>query len=49
VDIMKNVPRDYRKVIKGATTYNNVLEVPAGWSDKNKIEIGVAVGGIGSN
>ena len=49
VDIMKNVPRDYKKVIKGATTYSKVLEVPAGWSDKNKIEIGVEVGGIGSN
>ncbi len=40
VDIAKNVSKDYRGIVKGATTYNKVLEVPAGWVDKNNIRLG---------
>ena len=40
VDIAKNVSRDYKGVIKGATMYNKVLEMPAGWTSKNNIKLG---------
>lgn len=40
VDIAKNVSKDYKGVIKGATMYNKVLEVPAGWTSKNNIKLG---------
>lgn len=40
VDIAKNVTIGYKGVIKGATTYNKILEVPANWTDKNNIELG---------
>lgn len=40
VDIAKNVSKDYKGIIKGATIYNMVLEAPAGWTDKNDIQLG---------
>jgi uncharacterized membrane protein (UPF0127 family) len=39
VDIAKNVSKDYGGIVKGATTYDKVLEVPAGWVDRNSIEL----------
>ena len=40
VDIAKNVSKDYKGVIKGATMYNKVLEMPGGWTSKNNIKLG---------
>jgi len=40
VDIAKNVSKEYKGLIQGATSYDKVLEVPAGWVDKNNIELG---------
>ena len=40
VDIAKNVSKDYKGIIKGAINYNKVLEVNAGWTDKNGIQLG---------
>ena len=43
VDIAKNVSKNYKGVIKGATDYNKILEVLAGWVDENNIELGGVV------
>lgn len=40
VDIAKRISKDYRGVVKGATVYNKVLEVPAGWVAKKNIKLG---------
>ena len=40
VDIAKNVSKEYKGVIKGATGYNKILEVSAGWVDKHGVKIG---------
>jgi len=40
VDIAKNVSKNYKGIIRGATKYNKVLELPAGWVDRNHINLG---------
>jgi len=40
VDIAKNVSKDYRGVAKGATMYNKVLEMTAGWVNENDVKLG---------
>lgn len=40
VDFAENVPADYSGRIQGATDYQQVLEVNAGWIAKNGIQIG---------
>ena len=43
VDIAKNVSHKYEGKIAGATDYNYVLEVNAGWTRFNDIKIGTKV------
>lgn len=45
VDLAKNVAYEYQGEIRGATDYDQVLEVKAGFIDRNKIEIGDEVRG----
>jgi uncharacterized membrane protein (UPF0127 family) len=40
VDIVKNVPKNFQGIIRGATEYDKVVEVPAGWVDENNIKLG---------
>jgi uncharacterized membrane protein (UPF0127 family) len=40
VDIAKNVSKDFKGIVRGATTYNKVLEIPAGWVDRSGVELG---------
>ncbi len=40
VDIAKNVSKDFRGIVKGGTTYDKVLEISAGWVERNSIELG---------
>lgn len=40
VDIAKNVAHEYQGKVIGATEYDKVLEVNAGWVRTNEIEIG---------
>lgn len=40
VDIARRVAWDYRGEIQGATDYDKVLEVPAGWARQNEVKIG---------
>jgi uncharacterized membrane protein (UPF0127 family) len=44
VDIAKNVSKDFKGKIQGATEYDKILEVPAGWVDRNGIGLGDVVG-----
>ena len=40
VDIAKNVSMGYKGIVQGATEYDKILEVPAGWCDKKGIKLG---------
>ncbi len=40
VDIAKNVSMGYKGIIQGATDYDKILEVPAGWCDKKGVKLG---------
>lgn len=40
VDIAKNVSMRYKGIIQGATDYDKILEVPAGWCDRKGIKLG---------
>ena len=40
VDIAKNVSKDFEGTVQGATEYNKILEVLAGWVEKNGVELG---------
>jgi len=43
VDIAKNVSKDFKGIVQGATDYDMVLEVPAGWVERNGVELGDSV------
>jgi uncharacterized membrane protein (UPF0127 family) len=43
VDIIKKASKDFKGAVKGATTYDKVLEVPAGWVDRKGIGLGDVV------
>ena len=40
VDVAKNVSKDFKGIVRGATTYNKVLEIPAGLVAKKNIKLG---------
>ena len=43
VDVAKNISKDFKGRIQGATEYDKILEVPAGWVDRNGIGLGDVV------
>jgi uncharacterized membrane protein (UPF0127 family) len=43
VDLARRVAWSYQGEVQGATEYDKVLEVPAGWARRNEVEIGEEV------
>ncbi len=40
VDLVKGIPQNFPGLIKGRKQYDKVLELPAGWINKHKIQVG---------
>ncbi len=40
VDIAKNVSMGYKGIVQGATEYDEILEVPAGWCNRRGVKLG---------
>ncbi len=43
VDMAKNVAREYKGEVRGATEYDTILEVNTGWIQQHEVEIGDGV------
>ncbi len=40
VDLVRNVPQNFSGLIKGRKKYDKVLELPAGWINVHKVQVG---------